>query len=227
MTTAATMERELTAEMAELLRAGATDRLGIVCSPGQVQKNWQSLRELQALGYVRFPNIEQPWITEAGRRAIGAPSQAEVDRAAFIEMCSRRKRLVPEKRHDPRTDFDYRSYRSMGYACTLAIRQPDYRDDPPTIRVGRSLTSDPQYLGPNNSIVLQESDETFVLAVMPDWLIQRAGLSTYPLPLDETEWSEDARARWDRLRNVCHSVNSRIRNAGRKRPERFRYGESA
>jgi hypothetical protein len=229
MSAAASKERELTPEMADLLRAGAADHLGIVCSPGQVQKNWKLLRELQALGYVRFPTVEQPVVTDAGRAAIGAPSQAQIDRARFVEMCSRRPRLVPERRRDPRTEFDYRSYRSMGYACTLVVKQPDPRENPASTRVGRSLTSDPQFLGPRNSIVLPESEGRFVLALMPDWLISRAGLSTYPLPLDETDpaFTDEERKLWDRLRQVCFSVNARIRTAGHKKAERFRWGESA
>jgi hypothetical protein len=229
MIDAATISRELTPEMADLLRAGAADHLGIVCSPGRVEKNWKLLRELQAMGFVRFPTIEQPWITDAGRTAIGAPSQAQADRARFVEMCSRRPRLVPERRRDPRTEFDYRSYRAMSYACTLVVKQPDARENPASTRVGRSLTSDPQYLGPKNSIVLPESEGRFVLALMPDWLIRRAGFSTYALPLDETDpaFTEEERKLWDRLRLVCYSVNARIRTAGRKRPEKFRYGESA
>jgi hypothetical protein len=227
---AATLTRhDVSPEMAELLRSGAADHLGIVCSPGQVQKNWRLLRELQALGLVRLPTVDRPVVTDAGRAAVGAPSQAQVDRARFVEMCSRRPRLVPERRRDPRTEFDYRSYRSMSYACTLVMKQPDARENPPSTRVGRSLTSDPQFLGPRNSIVLQESEGRFVLAVMPDWLISRAGLSTYPLPLDEADpaFTDDERKLWDRLRLVCYSVNARIRTAGHKRPERFRYGESA
>lgn len=229
MIDAATISLDLTPEMADLLRAGAADHLGIVCSPGQVQKNWKLLRELQAMGLVRFPSIEQPWITDAGRAAVGAPSQAQVDRARFIEMCGRRKRLVPEKSRDPRTDFDYRSYRAMNYVCTLVMKQPDLREEPTSLRVGRSLTSDPQFLGSKNSVILPESEGRFVLALMPHWLISRAGLSTYPLPLDETDpsFTEDERKLWDRLRMVCYSVNARIRAAGRKKTERFRWGESA
>lgn len=219
---------DLHSEMVELLRAGAADHLGLCCSPGQVQKHWAALREAERLGFLRFLGLERPWITDAGRASIGAPSQAEADRAKFIEMCTRSKpRLVPAKRADPRTDFDYRSYKSMDYVCTLLVKQPDQRINPLTVRVGRTLHSDPQFLGPNNSIVQPESDARFLLTLMPVWLLKRAGFSTYPLPLDEAEWSEADRETWERLRRVCHSINSRIRNAGRKQRETYRFGESA
>lgn len=218
---------ELSDEMVELLRAGAADHLGIVCRPGQVEKNWAVLREAERLGYLRFLDMTQPWITDAGRAAIGAPSQAEAARAKLVEICSRRPRLIPDKRRDPRTDFDYRSYRAMNYVCTLVVKQPDHRENPLTVRVGRTLTSDPQFLGPNNSIVQPESDPRFLLAVMPDWLLKRADFSTYPMPLDENEWSESDRATWDRLRMVCYSINARIRTAGRRQPQKYRFGESA
>jgi hypothetical protein len=229
MSASATLTRdEVSPEVAELLRAGAADRLGLVCSPGQVQKNWAAIREAERNGWLRFLTLERPWITPAGRAAIGAPTEAQVDRAAFLEMC-KRKPLKPAKKADPRTDFDYRSYRAMEYVCTLLVKQPDPREDPPSVRVGRTLTSDPQFLGPNNSIVQPESEGRFVLAVMPYWLIKRAELSTYPLPLDESDpnFTDEERAAWSRLRLVCQSINSRIRTAGRRSTERFRYGENA
>lgn len=229
MSNSATLTRkDVSPEVAELLRAGAADHLGLVCSPGQVQKNWAAIREAERNGWLRFLSMERPWITPAGRAAIGAPTEAQVDRAKFVDMCKRRS-LKPKKKADPRTDFDYRSYRSMGFVCTLVVKQPDRREDPLSVRVGRSLTSDPQFLGPNNSIVQPESEGRFILAVMPDWLIKRAELSTYPLPLDESdpEFTDDERATWDRLRLVCQSINSRIRSGGRRSVERFRMGENA
>lgn len=229
MSSSATLTRQdVSPEVAELLRAGAADHLGFVCSPGQVQKNWAALREAERAGYLRFLGLERPWITPAGRAAIGAPTEAQVDRAKLEAIC-KRKPLKPARKADPRTDFDYRSYRSMEYVCTLLVKQPDFREDPKSIRVGSSLTSDPQFLGPNNSIVQPESEGRFVLAVMPDWLIKRAGLSTYPLPLDETDpdFTDEERATWARLRLVCQSINSRIRTAGRRMTERYRYGENA
>ncbi len=230
MNSAATLARDdtLSPEMVELLRAGAADGLGLLCRPGQVQKNYAALRECERLGYLRFIDIERPWITPAGRAAIGAPTEAESDRARRIQQFTmRRPPLVPAKRADPRTDFDYRSYKACGYVCTLLVKQPDARTNPLTVRVGKTLRSDPQFLGPNNSIVQPESDAHFLLTVMPAWLLKRASFSTYPMPLDETEWGEPDVATWNRLRQVCYAINSRIRSAGRKPRETFRFGESA
>ncbi|MCK1541416.1 hypothetical protein IVB12_05345 [Bradyrhizobium sp. 179] len=221
----------LSPEMAEMLRAGAAHELGIICRPGQVQKLWPLLREAERLGYLRFLGMERPWITEQGRRAIGAPSQAEADRARLVALCGRRKPLQPRRDEDPRTDFDYRSYRSMDYVCTLVVRQPDGRANPSTVRIGKSLSSDPQFLGPRNAIILPECQGTpFVLALMPKWLLDRALFPTCPFPLDEEDaaWSAEDRAIWDRLRNVCMSVNTRIRRGGNRRPTaKLHYGEYA
>lgn len=219
---------DLSPEAISLLRAGADNPHGFCCTPGQVAKNWEHLQTAERAGYVRFLQ-ERPWITDAGRRAIGAPSQSEAGRARLIEMCSIRKRLTPEKRDDTRTDFDYRSYRSMKYACTLLIKQPDFRENPPTLRVGKSLRSDPQYLGPKNSIVQPESAGRFVLVLMPDFIIRRALLQTYPRQLDETDddFTDDERETWSRLRSVCIAINSRIRSAGHKVTERRVFGETA
>ncbi len=204
--------------------------IGLCCRPGQVEKNYAALRECERAGYLRFLTIEQPWITDAGRRAIGAPSQAEYDRARVVEaFCKPKSPLQPAKRKDPRTDFDYRSYRACGYVCTLVMKQVDGRINPLTVRVGKSLKSDPQFLGPNNSIVQPESEGRFLLTVMPAWLPKRAGFPTYPLPLDETdpEFSDAERETWERLRNVCQTINVRIRTAGRQQRERLPFGATA
>lgn len=220
---------DLTPEMVELLRAGAADGLGLCCLPGQVRKNYAALHECERAGFVRFLDVERPWITDAGRAAIGEPSEMQADRARRVALFGRRRPpLVPAKRADPRTDFDYRSYKACGYVCTLLVKQPDARVNPLTVRVGKTLTSAPQYLGPNNSIVL-EASARFLLVVMPKWIVDKARFSTHPLAIDETdpEFTDAERATWERLRHVCVSVNVRIQNAGRRAQEKRRYGEYA
>jgi hypothetical protein len=230
MADAATISRDISPEMADLLRAGAAHDLGIVCRPGQVQKLWPLLREAERAKLIVFLDLERPIITDMGRRAIGAPSHADADRARLVALCGR-KPLQPRRNEDPRTDFDYRSYRSMGYVCTLVVRQPDGRASQPTVRVGKALGSDPQFLGPRNAIILPECEGTpFVLALMPKWLLDRAGFPTCPFPLDDEDasWSADDRAVWDRLRQVCMSVNIRIRRGGNRQPTgKLAYGEYA
>lgn len=221
---------DITPEMEALLKAGAANTAGLCCMPGQVQKNWKALREAQRLGYIRFLDITRPWVTDEGRRAVGLPCELEASRLALRNALPRRKPLEPAKRDDPRTDFDYRSFRSMGWVCVLAVKQPDYRSEQGTLRVGRTLKSPPLFLGPRNSIILPETEGRFALAVVPSWLTRISGLSTHPLPIEENDpaFSDDERALWDRLRSVCHSVNSRIRTAGRKvQAAKMRFGETA
>lgn len=229
--TTRTRPDQLTPEMAELLRAGADHPLGIVCIPGRVQKHWPVLTAAERLGYLRFITLEEPWITEAGRAAIGAPSEMEADRRRRVEMLTnlyKRKPLVPKKRRDPRTEFDYRSYKSMGYVGVLAVQLPDDRDDPRTVKVTRPGSAEHHYFGSNNSIIQPESEGRIVLAVMPDWLQKRWGFLTYPLALpDDGDFSEAEIATWQHLTRVCISINSRIRFAGRRAPEKYRFGESS
>ncbi|WP_156456946.1 hypothetical protein [Bradyrhizobium sp. CCH5-F6] len=224
------MMTDLAPEMVDLLRAGAAHDIGSVCRPGQVRKLWPVLREAERLKLIVFLDLERPIITDMGRRAIGAPTQADADRARLVALC-RRKPLQPRRNEDPRTDFDYRSYQAMGYVCTLVVRQPDGRYNPTTVRVGKTLTSDPQFLGPRNAIILPECEGTpFVLALMPKWLLDRAGFPTCPFPLDDEDasWSADDRATWDRLRQVCMSVSIRIRRGGNRQPTgKLAYGEYA
>jgi hypothetical protein len=230
MTASLTLDHDLSPETVELLRRGVTEGHGLVCRPGEVRKLFPLLREAERLDYLRFLDVERPWITPAGRAAIGAPTEAEADHAKLVLLCGgARKPLVPAKRDDPRTDFDYRSYRSIGYVCVLVVKQADHRENPTTLRVGRTLSSEPQFLGPKNSILLPESEGRFSLALMPAWLVKRAGLSTYPLHLDEDDpaWTEQERETWSRLRQVCYSVNSRIRNSNRRPKQNLRFGETA
>jgi hypothetical protein len=218
----------LAPEMIELLRAGADHTLGIVCRPGQVRKLWPLITEAERHGWIRLLDVEKPWITDAGRKAIGAPSQAEASHAKLVEECKRCKPVLRASA-DPRTDFDYRSYQANDFVCVLAVKQPDARVEPATIRVGRDLSSAPQFLGPKNSIVQPESEGSFVLAVMPHWIVRKALLPTYPFALNEDEpWTENERALWDRLRNVCISVNTRIRRGGsHPTPTKNPYGANA
>lgn len=234
-------DTELSPELIELLWAGADHKYGFCCMPGQVRKNWALLHEAERLGFVRFIGITQPWITETGRAAIGAPAEGEKQRIEFRQLCAdyaKRKALNPVKRDDPRTDFDYRTYKTMRYVCTLVFRQADNRAVKQTVRVGRMPDSEPQFLGPRNSIIQPESTERFVLAIVPDWMtrpIKRFGefkpapFSTYPLPLDETDpaFTDEDRKTWARLSSVCFSINSRIRRAGHSTRERGAFGEYA
>ena len=220
---------ELAPEMVELLRAGAAHDIGVICLPGQVRKHWAALREAERLKLIFFADVEHPVITDIGRRAIGAPTQLDADYARLVKLCGGRKRLTPRRDDDPRTDFDYRSYRALGYVCALVVRQPDSRYNPSTIRVGNTLGSEPQFLGSKNPIILPESADTpSVLALLPQPLLHRTGFTPHPFSLDETQWSEADRTTWSRLRDVCFSVNSRIRNAGRRTPTaKLHYGQYA
>lgn len=224
-------DRELSPELAKLLRAGIADRYGFVCPPGQVEKNMAHLCDGERSGLLRFVNLTHPRITDKGRAAIGAQSEAEEMRAETQAICAeilKTMRLDPEKRRDPRTDFDYRSWNSMGWVCTLVFRQPDHRDVKPTVRVSRTPNGDPQFLGSRNSVIQPESTEKFVLAVVPEWMTgiikKKDGstalpiFSTYLLPIDETDpaFTDEDREEWRRLTAVCYSINSRIRRARSK-----------
>lgn len=227
------LDTDLSPELVALLWAGADHKFGFCCMPGQVQKNFPLIRQGERLGFVRFVGM-QPWITEAGRAAIGAPPEGEKQRAEFRQMCAdfaKRKPLDPVKRDDPRTDFDYRSWKTMGWRCTLVFRQEDSRAVKKTVRVGRMPNSDPQFLGPRNSNIQPESTARFVLTLVPDWMtrpirkdgeFKPAPFTTYPLPLDETDpaFTDAEREAWSRLSGVCFSINSRIRRAGVRSSDR-------
>jgi hypothetical protein len=221
---------ELTPEMAELLRAGARNSHGFICTPGSIQKHWKPLRELERLGYMRFLGFN-PWITEQGRAVIGEPTEMEADyrrRVALFAELTKRRALVPRPDKDPRTDFDYRSFKSCGYVCVLAVRLPDERPEAHTIKVGRPGSKEHHYFGQGNSIIQQESEGRFLLAVMPGWLQRRWEFLTHPMALpDDGDFTDEEKIIWRRLTQICISINSRIRNAGRAIRENRPYGETA
>lgn len=235
-TAAALADHDLSPEAVAILREGAENALGYCCTPGQVVKNFPAISEAEKRGYIVFLG-ERPWITPEGRAAIGGPTESEAGRARLVAACTfARKPLQPAKRNDPRTDFDYRSYKAMRLVCTLVVRQPDHRENPPSVRVGRSLTSPPQFLGARNSNIQPESTEKFIVTLVPEWMTRpmtKDGqwiapiFSSYQFAIDETKWSAEDCATWDRLRQVCYSINSRIRSAGRRQSERMRFGENA
>jgi hypothetical protein len=216
-----------------LLKQGAEHALGTICPPGQVEQNYKFLKEAEDRGYLRFLNICEPIITPAGRAAIGAPTEQQADLARHNALLARlavRKRLKPDRRADPRTEFDYRSYKAMNYVCVLAVRAPDDRVNPRSVKIMTLWSDHPEGFGPGNSIIEPECAGTkFVLACIPAWLQRRLKLpmGALPLPDQDTQWTAEDRETWDRLRQLCHCINSRIRNANRRKFQNLRYGETA
>lgn len=231
MASAATISQdELSAELVELLHRGAADHYGLICRPGEVQKNYKHLRIAERLGYLRFIDVTRPWITEEGRAAIGAPTEMQVDHARLVEVCKqiKPKRPAPKKQKDSRTDFDYRSYKTMNQVCIIAVKLHDDRLNPNTIKIGRIGFNEPHFLGPRNSIIMPESEGRFVLALIPHWLQERTKLPTWGFPLPENDqWTDAERATWDRLSQICRTINSRIRNADRSSKLHMPYGFTA
>lgn len=221
----------LTPEMAALLWRGARDNFGYICRPGEVREFWPTLSAAERLGYLRFIDVTRPWITEAGRRAIGAPTEMEADREKLRRLCetnAARRPPDPKKRDDPRTDFDYRSYRTMKYVCVLALRLPDLRENPQSVMVGSMTLGDPVFLGERNSILMPESEGRFVLALITKWLQERTGLPMCAPPLREDEaWTADERETWTRLARVCSTINTRIRRGGQSTKASVPYGYTA
>ena len=221
------MVSDLPPEMIEMLWEGARDKLGIICRPGLVREKWLLLRHAEKLGFVRFLSVDVPWITAKGREAIGAPSEFEYDTDALREL-SKRRPLKPSAKSDPRSDALYQVWKMEKKVCVLLVRQEDFRDNPGTVRVTNVGSKDPQYLSDKNSTIMEESEGRFVLAVVPAWLRKVAKMSAFPLPLpDGDEWTDEERALWGRMSDVCFSINSRIRNSGRRKKPYLRFGETA
>lgn len=81
----------LSDEAIALLKAAAHAPYGRICYPGQIKDHWPALREAEALGYV-FWNGMQPEIREAGRVAVGGPSEPEANR---LRLATARAEMRP------------------------------------------------------------------------------------------------------------------------------------
>lgn len=232
MPSAAALElNHLTPEMSALLWRGARDNYGYICRPSEVREFHAILSAAERLGYLRFIDVTRPWITAEGRRAIGAPTEMVADREKWLRACgvnAERRPPDPKKRNDPRSDADYRSYKTMEYVCVLALRLPDSRQSPRSTKVGGLAGGEPVFLGEGNSILAPESEGRFVLALIPKWLQERTGLPMWAAPLREDEaWTSTERETWSRLSRVCSTINARIRSAGRRSKTRIPYGYTA
>lgn len=203
---------ELTEAARALLEAGAADAMCRCCLPGKVREHWAELMELESRRLVRLHGFDA-YITELGRREIGALSETEAT-IARLRPILRRKPLNPRPNDDPRTDFDYRAYRTMKWNCTLVFS----RLERGTNAVSKLPSSKVEFLGANTSIVQPESEGRFVLVLVPDWMFKKNVFSSFPFPIDEDDpaFTAEERALWDRLRHTCHSINVRIRRGTAK-----------
>jgi hypothetical protein len=217
-------DTELSPEMVELLTAAAQTTYGRICYPYQVRGREQVLAVMRARGLIWYDGAT-PMIRDAGRKAVGAPSELEMMRRGLRvkagESASRRRS------DDPRSRITYESYRSARMFCTLVVKLAEPSPDDRSLRC--SMNGDPLRwftlpLKKNPIIIQPESKDPFVLAVVEKWLAQLFDPKRIPelanvIPdlCGSIEWTAEQRDDWNRLRRKASIINTRIRNGGPRR----------
>jgi hypothetical protein len=219
-------DAELSPELVELLTAAAQTTYGRVCYPYQCRGPLGLLLvQARARGFIYYDDAT-PIITDAGRRAVGAPTELELickNRGGLFgkvgEAATRRR---PD---DPRSRITYQSYRTARMFCTLVVKLAEPPIDARGLKC--SMNGDPirWFTLPLHRIIIQpESQGSFVLVVVPKWLAkpfdpkritELAGV--LPDLCDSIEWTEDQKTDWNRLRRKASVINTRIRNGGVRR----------
>jgi hypothetical protein len=216
---------DLSPEMVELLTAAAQTTYGRICYPYQVRGREQVLAEMRARGLIWYDGAT-PMIRDAGRKAVGAPSEREL-------ICKNRggvfakPRETVTRRHsdDPRSRITYESYRSARMFCTLVVKlaEPDFG----ARGLKCSMNGDPLrwFTLPLKQIIIQpETKAPFVLAVVPKWLAKPFDpkritelAAVIPDLYDSVEWTREQKDDWNRLRRKASIINTRIRSGGPRR----------
>lgn len=220
MAAAALADRDLSPEAVELLRAGAAHPDGrLLTLRRDADGRGPALQELARLGYQRWVGWD-PMITDAGRAAIGEPSESEARlarlRKAGAEHAELRAKRNQNKNPDARTAVHYRTWQTMGLVCVLVVK---HRDKIASIECSRDGSYYPHIYLPTSKIVPQpEATDEFILACVPKWLAQRAELLGITLPLSPARhWTDEQHATWERLGRLRTSINTRIYFAHRRR----------
>lgn len=243
------LDNDLTPEMVRLLKYGAAHPYGhMVQLRSDSERFGRELQELRRRGYQREVGWD-PMITEAGRAAVGAPTEREADnirlQAAGVEHAAMRtRREAKAEPRDPRAD-NYLTWKSERKFCVLVVR---HRPRPKSFAVTRDGSGHPNIFLPfSRTDELTESDADFLLAVFAlpfvEWMETKDGGKDYvaaqryrelfgvTLPLSAARpWTAEQIATWERLDKLRSSINWRIqaaRTTPRKVYSRMPFGYTA
>ena len=156
-----------------------------------------------------------------------AERQAAVDAAleAVREKSAEITRIEKAKTPDPRTDLQYKTWRTMKLFAVPIVRHSDRaasievsRDGDPTGKHAFiPLRSAP--------IVLPESCDPLQLVLIgkpiAKWIAEKQGVSLSAVPVDLVgDWSDDDRELWARLCALASHININIQRGGSARKPR-------
>lgn len=232
------LDDSLTPEMVRMLKFGAAHEYGyLVMLRSDSEKYGRELMELQRRGYQRWVGYD-PMITEAGRAAIGAPTEREAD-AIRLQGYAKEHALLSVRReakakaepHDPHGGC-YWPWHESRLACVLVVKHWKPRDGAKSFAVSRDGGA-PRPLYLPFSVVdqgLPESTDDFLLALVSHTWVDRIEKKDFvgaqplrelfgiTLPLTASQdWTDEQIETWKRLGKLRGSINFRIENATRPR----------
>ncbi len=156
-----------------------------------------------------------------------AERQAAVEAAleAVREKSAEITRIEKAKTPDPRTDLQYKTWRTMKLFAVPVVR---HSDRPASIEVSRDGDAAGKHAFiPLRSapIVLPESRGALQLVLIAKpiakWIADKQGVSLSAVPADLVgDWSDDDREHWARLRALATHINVNIHRGGSTRKPR-------
>jgi hypothetical protein len=193
------------------------------------------LVQARALGLIYYDG-STPMITDAGRKAVGGPSDLELYRKSRAELrfftAVAKAGEARKRAEDPRSRITYECYRSARMFCTLVVKLAEPPIGARSLKC--SMNGDPArffYLPLSQIITEPESKPPFVLMVAPKWLAKPFDpkritelACVIPDLCDSIEWTDQQKADWQRLRRQAGVINTRIRSGGERRSSDRRNG---
>lgn len=153
------------------------------------------------------------------RAAVGGALEAVREKAAELAL------LEKAKTPDPRTDLQYKTWRTLKLFAVPVVR---HSDRPASIEVSRDGDAAGKHAFiPRRSapIVLPESRAPLQLVLVGKpiarWIAEKQGVSLSAVPADLIgDWSDEDRKHWARLRALAGHININIQRGGSARRPR-------
>lgn len=153
--------------------------------------------------------------------AVGGALEAVRENAA--ELAAFEKAKTP----DPRTDLQYKTWRTMKLFAVPVVRHSDRLASIEVSRDGDATGKHAFIPLRSAPIVLPESRDPLQLVLVgkpiAKWIAEKQGVSLAGVPTDLVgDWSDDDREQWARLRALAGHININIQRGGcARRPRRM------
>ena len=212
---------ELSPEAVDLLRAGAAHSDGCpITYASEAKRKRAFLLELEARGFLRFLNFNEPMVTDAGRAFIGAPGEMEQSRQRLAEwgvkFAVARAAMKQAAGYDGRTPLEYKHLNETKTFCVPVYRHRQGE----TTEFSRDGGPAPHaYVRTEKLWVQPESIGDFLLIFIrkshANWLKNNHRVDLFAVPPElssEGAWTDEDRDAWKTVRRLSANINRHIRN---------------